>query len=233
MSETAAGFIPAVSFFRMKNIELVIFDLDGTLVDAYAAIIKSFNHVMRLLKLKAQPANVIRKAVGWGDEELLRPFVDTRQLKTALRYYRRHHGSSLIKHARLFPHVRQVLGCLKEEGVRLAVASNRPTAFSLILARHFKIEKYFDLILCADRLKQGKPHPAILQSLMKRLKVSPRQTFYVGDMAIDAECARRAKVRAVIVTTGSSSLSEIRKERPYRVIKRIGGLLRMCRRLGR
>jgi phosphoglycolate phosphatase len=210
----------------MENIRLIIFDLDGTLVDAYEAILRSFHHTMRSLQLKSRPDRTIRKAVGWGDENLLKPFVSPRQLKKALSIYRRHHKYALVKYARLFPFASKVLGTLKKKGYRLAVASNRPTRFSRILIRHLKVNKYFDYVLCADTLRQGKPHPEILIEIMKRWSIRPDEALYVGDMAIDADCARRAGVKAVIVTTGSSSLGEIRKKKPYRIIKKIGDLLK-------
>jgi len=59
----------------MRRIKLIIFDLDGTLVDAYPAIISSFNYTMQKLNYPVQDVLTIRRAVGWGDENLLRPFI--------------------------------------------------------------------------------------------------------------------------------------------------------------
>lgn len=211
----------------MKKIKLIIFDLDGTLVDAYAAIINSFNYTMQRLNYPRRQHLVIRRAVGHGDENLLKPFLNLKDLKKALGLYRRHHEKALLRYSRLFAHVKKVLGYLKNRGYKLAVASNRPTKFSWILMRHLGIDKYFDYVLCADRLKQGKPHPEILLRIMQKFNASPRQTLYVGDMDIDAKTARRAKVKAVLVTTGSSTRQEIKKEKPHRIISRISELLRI------
>jgi phosphoglycolate phosphatase len=211
----------------MKDIKLIIFDLDGTLVNAYAAIIKSFNYTMRELGYPKQDDLTICRAVGWGDENLLRPFLNAKDLKKALGIYRRHHKLSLIKASRLFPKVEKVLLYLKDRGYKLAVASNRPTRFSWILIRHLGLTEYFNYVLCSDKLKHGKPHPEILNRIMRRFLVDSKETIYVGDMAIDAKAARRAKVKAIIVTTGSSNLQEIKKERPYRIIQRIGELLKV------
>ena len=212
--------------FNMRNIKLIIFDLAGTLVDAYPAIIQSFNYTMRKLDYPRQDNLIIRRAVGWGDDSLLEPFINSKDLKKAVSIYRGHHKTALLKKSSLFPRVDKVLTYLKDKGYKLAVASNRPTKFSWIIIRHLKLEKYFVYILCADKLKRRKPHPEILHKIMQRLSVKPCQALYVGDMTIDAQAGRRAQIKTIIVTTGSSRSAEIKKERPCRIIARITDLLK-------
>jgi phosphoglycolate phosphatase len=117
------------------------------------------------------------------------------------------------------------LGRLKAGGYKLAVASNRPTEFSWILIRHLGLESFFDYVLCADKLEHIKPHPQILNSIMRRFHAGPEETLYVGDMVIDAQAGRRAGIKTVMLTTGSSTRQEIKKERPYRIIGDIRELL--------
>ena|SRR3989338_10393647 len=209
----------------MQGLKLIIFDLDGTLVDAYPAIYRSFNYVMHNLRLPPQDNLAIRRAVGWGDENLLRPFIKLKDLKKAIALYRSHHKAALLKGARLFPKARIILSLLKKRGYKLAVASNRPTRFSWILIRHLRLDKYFDYVLCADKLKRIKPHPQILHKIMRRFSFAPWQTLYVGDMVIDLQAGKRAKVKTIAVTTGSSTKQELKKEKPYRIISNITKLL--------
>lgn len=211
----------------IKDIKLIVFDLDGTLVDAYQAITKSFNYTMRKIGYPKQSALVIRRAVGWGDRNLFKPFIEAGDIDKATIIYRQHHKTSLIKYARLFPRIEEVLGYLKSKGYKLAVASNRPTRFSLILVRYLKLNRYFDYILCADKLKHIKPHPEILHKIAKKFSLKPRELIYVGDMTIDAQAGRRAKVKTIIVTGGSSSFAQIKAEKPFLVINRITKLLKI------
>lgn len=212
---------------QLQGIKLVIFDLDGTLIDAYRPISQSFNYTMDKLGYPRLKDLIIRRAVGWGDKNLLKPFVKIKDLNKALFIYRRHHKKSLLKYSKLYPGVYRLMSYLKNKGLLLAVASNRPTPFSMLLIRHFKFNKYFDYVLCADKIRKGKPDPEIIRIIMSKFKVNPFETVYVGDMAIDALAGKRAKVRTIIVTTGSSPKSRIQMEKPYRIIPNILKLLKI------
>jgi phosphoglycolate phosphatase len=213
----------------MKEFKLIIFDLDGTLIDAYAAIARSFNFAMKRFGYPRQSQPVIRRAVGWGDTHLLKFFVQSQDVVKVLKSYRRHHKKSLVKYSKVFPGVIRLLAGLKAQGYKLAVASNRPTWFSLLLIRHLGLKRYFDYVLCADKLKAGKPHPEILRKIMARFSLKPANTLYVGDMIIDAQAGRRARVKTVIVTTGSSSIREIQAEKPWKIIKKIKSLSKLIK----
>ena len=114
---------------------------------------------------------------------------------------------------------------LKEKGYKLAVASNRPSKFSHILLKHLNIGTFFDYVLCADQIRYGKPHPEMLNKIVKRFAFKKSQALYVGDMVIDAQAGKRAKINTVIVTTGSSSKLDIKREQPFRVISAISDLV--------
>lgn len=211
----------------MNDISLVVFDLDGTLIDAYPAIYRSFNHTMRACGYPPQETQVICRAVGWGDANLLRPFVKPEDLPEALSVYRKHHAMSLLSGTKLFPGVRQLLSALKKRGYRLAVASNRPTRFSLIVLRHCGIRGFFDKVLCGDKVKKGKPDPEILRRIMAALRVPPARTVYTGDMFIDVQTARRAGCHPVAVVTGSSTRAELKKEKPEAILPAVRDLLKL------
>jgi phosphoglycolate phosphatase len=179
---------------------------------------------MRRLGLKPQSLGAIRRLVGWGDINLFKPFLPPGDLKHALSLYRAHHKHSLLKHSHLYPQARLLLRRLKAKGYKLAVASNRPSKFSHILLKHLKISHFFDYVLCADQSRHGKPHPEMLNRIVKRFGFKKSEALYVGDMVIDAQAGRRAKIDTIIVTGGSSSKSEIKKERPFRTIPAIGRL---------
>ena len=209
----------------MDNIKLVIFDIDGTLVNTYSAIQKSINYAMKKTGYPLRDYLTIRRAVGGGDKNLLEQFVNIKDLKKALFLYRRDQKIALLKYSTLMPNARSVLRYLKDKNYKLAIASNRPTRFAKILIQHLNIAQYFDYTLCADKLRFGKPHAEILLKIIQRLRVKITQSLYVGDMSIDAQAGKRAGVKTIIVATGSSTISEIKKANPQRVIRNLSSLI--------
>jgi phosphoglycolate phosphatase len=232
-------FVRSVQRETMIRKKIFIFDLDGTLVDAYPAIVKSFNDCMRAHGYPSRASAVIRKAVGWGDRKLLEPFVPAARLPHVLACYRKRHAVDLESGARWMPYARQLLHYLRKKEVRTAIASNRPTRFTRIILRSLGARGMFDKVLCADRLcaesgsascrRYFKPHPLILRRVLKALGGRRADAVYVGDMAIDIQTGRRAGISTVAVATGSSSLQELRRQRPDYLFSDLGAFKRSLR----
>jgi len=207
-------------------IKLVIFDLDGTLVNAYAAVAESVNHTLKTLGFKARSHREIRESVGGGDHKLMVHFVGEELAPKALLLYRPHHaralqGKGMVK---LLPGTLETLKFLKARGIKIAIASNRPTRFTRIILRVLKITPFFDMVLCQDKAPKPKPYPDMLWAIGKRLKVEKAETMYVGDMDIDIDCGRRARIRTVAVATGSCSKKALKALKPWALIDKINRL---------
>ena len=202
-------------------IRLVIFDLDGTLINAYRAVYESINFAMKKMGFPRVSAQTIRRSVGWGDRHLITKFVGEENSENILAIYRRHHRISLKHGTTMLPGALKLLRRLKKNKYRMAVASNRPTKFSLIILRQLGIKKYFDYVLCADKLKKGKPHPAILRTILRKFSLRPQEALYVGDMIIDLQAGRGARIKTVAVVTGSNSKTELARFKPYAIISRV------------
>jgi phosphoglycolate phosphatase len=212
-----------------RAIRLVIFDLDGTLVNAYKAVFESINFAMQAKGFPRISAHTVKRSVGWGDRHLITKFVGAENSAAVLEIYRRHHQTSLKNGTKLLPGALRILQDLKRNKYRVAIASNRPTKFSLIILKKLKIQKYFDYVLCADKLKKGKPHPEILRKILARFALSPREALYVGDMGIDLQAGRRAGVKTVAVVTGSCTRQELSDMKPHAIISRVDQVKRLLK----
>ena len=205
--------------------KLVIFDLDGTLIDAYAAIAAGINQMLQSLGYPQQKPEVIKRKVGRGVEKLIEPFIEKKDYQRAVEVYLKSQETLLPKITKLLPGAKEVLKELKERGCQLAVASNRPSSFSEPLLKHLKIAQYFSLVLCADKINSYKPNPKILSLILKKLNIPPEETVYVGDMALDAETGKNAKVKTIIVLTGSSNQKEVIAAKPFKIINQLSEIL--------
>lgn len=210
-----------------RKIELIIFDLDGTLIDAYRAVEQSLNYTMTRLGFPTLDAETIKRTVGWGDRHLVEKFSGKDRIAKAIVIYRRHHKDSLRKGTKLLPGARRILNYLKRRHYRLAVASNRPLRYSRIVLDILDIRKYFDYILCGDKIERPKPHPDILKLILKKFSLMPQQALYVGDMVIDIEAGKRAGIKTVAVLTGSSRKDEIVSCHPYKVVSQVYDVLKI------
>lgn len=208
-------------------IQLLIFDLDGTLVNAYPAVIRSVNFTLTKLGFPKRTALEIRRAVGWGDRQLMAQFVGEGLADKAVKLYRPHHARALTKDVRFLPGAKALLQWAKDQGFKSAVATNRPARFTRIILKGLQAKEYFGIVLCADQLKKGKPDPQILNRICRELKISKQHALYVGDMTIDVHCGANAGIRTVAVATGSNTKKELNQAKPYRIINRIDQLKKL------
>ncbi len=204
--------------------KLIIFDLDGTLVNAYPAVVSSVNYTLGQLGFRARSHAAIKKAVGWGDKELVAQFVGEKLAGRAIRLYRPHHDRALSTPGmvKFLPGAKALIKSLHAEGYKLAIATNRPRRFTTLILKNLGMQEYFDMVLCADQAPRPKPYPDMLNIIIKRFKVKKTEALYAGDMTIDVQTGKRAGVRTVAVTTGSSSLVELKTLKPWLIINRIG-----------
>jgi len=212
-----------------KKIKLIIFDLDGTLVDAYAAVAASFNHALGSFGFPAQDDETIKRSVGWGDKILVSKFVPPEKVDQVLSVYRIHHRSALKSGTKFLPGAKQLLGWLKEEGYKLAIATNRPSRFTHIILKHLDVASFFASVVCADQVACPKPAPDCLERILKTCRLSREEALFVGDMTIDIETGKNGGVRTVAVVSGSSTEDELRNLQPSRIIHEISELQQVLR----
>lgn len=205
-------------------IRLAVFDLDGTLVDAYPAIRDSLNYMLEHFGLPPRSLTVVKRSVGWGVDTLVGTFVGPEHKEEALRIFREHHDLRLRRDIRLLPGAGDLLSYLDRQGCRLAIASNRPTEFCLIILESLGIRHYFSQVRGGDSVPVPKPDPEILRCLLNEAGISANEAIYVGDMTVDILCGRRAGIVTVAVPTGSCTLAQIRSEKPDILVRSLDEL---------
>ncbi len=187
-------------------------------MNAYRAVLESVNYSLEKAGFPPRDHETIKRTVGWGDKQLLKTFVGERNLAKVLKVYREHHARALARGTKLLPGALATLKFFKGKGLKLAVASNRPSRFSKIALKTLRIDRYFDCVVCADQVKRGKPHPGMFFKILKKLRLKAQEAMYVGDMTIDVMSGHRAGIKTVAVMTGTSRRREIKAHKPFKMI---------------
>lgn len=190
---------------------LYIFDLDGTLVDAYQAIRESLNSALKTLGYGPVSYSIVKKSVGEGINVFINKFFVREDYEKALSLYRRHHARNLDHKIFLRPEAEETLSALKRRGRIVAVASNRSQRFCSMILKRLKVIKYVDFLLCADKVGKIKPDPEIVFRILKKFKIPQEEAVFVGDMDIDLETAERAGIDGIFIKGGSSPLGKVKK----------------------
>jgi 2-phosphoglycolate phosphatase len=202
----------------MPQLRAIVFDLDGTLADSYAAIAASVNHVRAHHKLPPLPEAEVRRYVGHGLGHLLACLAPGTDPEANAARYRVHHEKVMLAETRLLPGVADTLAALRRRGLRLAICSNKLRVFSHKLLEHLGIVSHFEAVLGPEDVPHLKPAPDMLQAALARLRVSPDEAVYVGDMVVDVQTARAAGVEIWAVATGSEAADALRAAGPDRLL---------------
>ncbi|MDP8259886.1 MAG: HAD family hydrolase [Candidatus Gygaella obscura] len=207
---------------KINEKHLFIFDLDGTLVNAYRAVHKSLNYTRTRFGLSEVSYYDAKIKLGRGQNRFIDTFFPGMDKEVVLNTYRSHHRKALIEYARLRSNAKQLLRMLKLRGKTVAIASNRPFNFTKFIAEYLGIKKYIDYILCADQVGHLKPDPTILYMILKKLKIKKEQALYIGDMLIDYQTARSAGLDFIFIRGGSS---ESKQAKRIKCIKKVNNLI--------
>lgn len=199
-------------------VRAVLFDFDGTLADSFPAITASTNHTRSLYGLPPLTEAAVREAVGLGLDQLMDELVPGADPAEAVAAYRVHHETVFLTHTTLLPGVADALETLHARGVLMGVCSNKRVDFTRRLVAHLGLAGAFGTVLGPEDVSAPKPDPAMLLEGCRRLGVSPADTIYVGDMAVDVHAGRAGGVRVWLVPGGATGRENPVDANPDRVL---------------
>jgi len=185
---------------------LVVFDLDGTLIDSEGGIVYAMECTVAALGLPADTVERWRGLIGVPLRDqmpLILPADRLGEAAAVVEYYRNCYREIMLETSRPFPGTDALLAELLALGVTLAICSGkRGNSIRTVLA-HAGWSEHFATIVSPDDVVRGKPHPESMQVALTRTGFSSEQAIMVGDTTMDIEMARGAGVPAVAVTWGT------------------------------
>ena len=210
--------------------KLVIFDLDGTLLDTIADLAESTNHALKQLGYPTHNVETIRTFVGNGINKLLeRALPLQKQTEENVRLMRSHfvpyydaHNADLSSP---YPGIVHLLEDLQEKGTMIAVASNKYQEATVKLVKHYFPTINFIEILGQREGINVKPDPSIVFDILQKANVNKEEVLYVGDSGVDMQTAINAGVDAVGVTWGFRPRTELEGFQPMGLIDKAEELL--------
>lgn len=186
---------------------LLIFDLDGTLVDSKQDLIDSVNATRGFMNLAPLPGPTVARYVGRGAMALIQSALGdsapAADVQKAHQFFIQYYGEHMLDKTALYPDVRESLDVLKDSGHTLAVLTNKPVRFSEKMMERLGLGKHFVRIYGGNSFDpKKKPDPVGIHALLSETGLAKDRTIMVGDSSVDIRTARNAAVRACGVTWG-------------------------------
>ena len=220
-----------------RPFDLIMFDLDGTLIETAPEIADAVNDTLRHFNLPAVTQQQVNDWIGHGTRTLLiqaLAFVGKTEVAAVAasdslpliaaefdRNYQRRCGTR----NHLYPQVREALAALRDRGVKLAVVTNKEGRYTATVLNAHQITSVLDRVVSGDTLSTKKPDPAGIQSCLAQFGVPPNRALFVGDSSIDVATARNAGVAVWALPYGYNMGQPIEACSPDRVIADCSALL--------
>jgi phosphoglycolate phosphatase len=190
----------------MAAYDLVVFDLDGTLIDSKLDLVHAVNATRAHMGLGPLDHELIASYVGNGAPVLIRRAVGAEasehEVQQALEYFLGYYRDHPLDHTRLYPGVQEALTGLQSGGAALAVLTNKPVRISGVILEGLGVASSFFRVYGGNSFEQKKPHPVGLEALLEEAKVPKSRAVMVGDSSVDILTARNAGIAAVGCTWG-------------------------------
>jgi phosphoglycolate phosphatase len=197
--------------FDPHSIKLVIFDLDGTLIDSRLDLVHSVNATLRHMKRPELPDDVIASYVGDGAPALIGRALgseanDEKLVRSGLEYFLTYYREHKLDHTHLYDGIIDALAALENshngQPRNMAVLTNKPVHPSRAIVEALGLGKFFARVYGGDSFPTKKPDPQGAQTILRELRAGPQETLIVGDSGVDVLTGRNAGMWTCGVTYG-------------------------------
>ncbi len=206
-------------------IKLIIFDLDGTLLDTLTDITNSVNYTLNRFNKKLRTEEEIKYFLGQGPRYLLEnSFGKIESYDEVYKVYDNHYKIHQNDNTKPYPGVKETLEELKKTDILLAVCSNKQDEITKSLMEKL-FPNVFSFVIGTSEKFRRKPSSDMPNHIMKSLGVNKKDTIYIGDTETDMKTAMNSNVRAIAVTYGFRTKEELEVYKPYKIISNMQELL--------
>ena len=184
---------------QKKNISLVLFDLDGVLINSKSNMKFSWNKVKKKFKLE-QNFDEYFKFIGLPFENILAKINITKNVANIEKEYKKN-SILYFNKIKLYKNVKNTLMSLKNKNIKIGIVTSKDKSRTIRIIKKLKVN-FFNIIVSPQKKLRGKPFPDQINQAIKRLNVKKTETIYVGDMFVDYLSAKNAKIDFVFADYG-------------------------------
>ncbi len=211
----------------MPEADLIIFDLDGTLIDSRQDIAHCVNWTLHDMGLPAIDHDVIYSYVGHGVRTLMEGAVKEAHgddgYEQAMRLFDKHYSAHLLDHTQLFPGMADVLETYREKS--LAIITNKPQKYTDPIIEGLGLGSYFGAVLGREACERPKPHPDPIYKVMATQPADKSRTVIIGDTEVDVVAGKNAGIMTCGVLFGFGNAQLVREAEPDFLIQEVKELL--------
>jgi len=203
----------------MMSVDVIFFDLDGTLVDARSDIVRAANRTLRALGRKERSFEEIVSYIGTGVSDLIAKSLNTKDtsvIKKGVEIYSGYILEHPADEARLYPHVKETLEFFKDK--RKFILTNRYAKFADAVLKALGIYGYFEGTIGGDDEDCIKPSACLMDSILPKIGVDRKRALIVGDMTIDIETGKNSGIKTCWVTYGLGKREDVEPLKPDFII---------------
>ncbi len=223
--------------FQPDQLDLIMYDLDGTLVDSVPDLAIAIDHMLQEFNLPVAGEEKTRLWVGNGIPSLVRRaladdmagdmpgVVDEETFQKALTSFQKHYDREVGLHSQLYPGVPEFLQAMSNRSIKQVVVTNKTELFTDKLLKMMNINQHFELFLGGDSLPEQKPHPMPLLHAIKHVGTNADKALMVGDSKNDIKAARAARVSVIGLPYGYNHGEPIETAEPDLVVATLTELL--------
>ena len=220
------GFQDILNDLR-KRIRGVIFDLDGTLIEAYEAIYMGLREALQHFGRKIFHFSDLKQYLKADLEATLTPFFTPEEVERAIPIMRKKYEEVYLDKTHFLDGAREVLETLHSRGIFLGVASNKFGRFSRGALRHLGVADYFRSVIGAGDVSRNKPFPDMIHAALKEMDLVTEEAVLVGDTLTDIEAGKKAGIDVYALPTGFHSKTELAQGKPRRILKNLQELTQL------
>ncbi len=189
---------------------VILFDLDGTLIDSTEAILESFTRTFELLGGEVPEAGKIEAQIGYPLADMYRNLgIDEERIEEYVHAYKEYYRQIHTRKTVLLPGAKEAVE-RAAAFARLGIVTTKTGRYSRELLEHFGLMGYFDVLIGSEDVRRHKPDPEPILEALKRMEASAGDTWMIGDTCLDIRAAQAAGVRPLGLSCGYGEASALR-----------------------